>query len=251
MSGYVEAGYVIALGSLGTYAISLVRRERSVRWRMPLPQAARDPGPPAQPGRRRPAGSPGPADRHEHRHDSGALPDPGRRVGRRRIAGCRAASCDRQRGAGAATPAPAGEPRPAAADVGGRGRDLRRRSGFSSSRVSRRPSSSSRPPTRPSRSGPPLGNTDFPDGGHGRERQRPPPERRRLSLRRRVLRCHRRTSRTRQPAADVQARATRRGRRPLRRLEQSLRIRRDHGEALGPYIAAHPNRVKPASGSSP
>ncbi|MGA2208133.1 MAG: hypothetical protein ABSH30_00705 [Acidimicrobiales bacterium] len=47
MSGYIEAGYVIALGALGSYALSLVRRERSVRGR--LPQARPQAGPPAQP----------------------------------------------------------------------------------------------------------------------------------------------------------------------------------------------------------
>jgi hypothetical protein len=35
MSGYIEAGYVVALGSLGTYAFSLVTRERAARRRLP------------------------------------------------------------------------------------------------------------------------------------------------------------------------------------------------------------------------
>lgn len=35
MSGYIEAGYVVALGSLATYAISLVTRERAARRRLP------------------------------------------------------------------------------------------------------------------------------------------------------------------------------------------------------------------------
>jgi hypothetical protein len=40
VSGYIEAGYVVALGSLGTYALSLVTRERAARRRLPPPQAA-------------------------------------------------------------------------------------------------------------------------------------------------------------------------------------------------------------------
>jgi hypothetical protein len=35
MSGYIEAGYVIALGSLGSYSLSLLRRERAARSRLP------------------------------------------------------------------------------------------------------------------------------------------------------------------------------------------------------------------------
>jgi hypothetical protein len=35
MSGYVEAGYLIAIGSLGSYAVSLVSRERAARRRLP------------------------------------------------------------------------------------------------------------------------------------------------------------------------------------------------------------------------
>ena len=34
MSGYVEAGYVVAFATLGGYALSLVVRERSVRRRL-------------------------------------------------------------------------------------------------------------------------------------------------------------------------------------------------------------------------
>jgi hypothetical protein len=43
VSGYIEAGYVVALGSLATYAISLVTRERAARRRLPttpVPPAA-------------------------------------------------------------------------------------------------------------------------------------------------------------------------------------------------------------------
>jgi hypothetical protein len=35
VSGYIEAGYVVALGSLATYAVSLVTRERAARHRLP------------------------------------------------------------------------------------------------------------------------------------------------------------------------------------------------------------------------
>lgn len=35
MSGYVEAGYTVVLVSLGTYAVSLVVRERAARRRLP------------------------------------------------------------------------------------------------------------------------------------------------------------------------------------------------------------------------
>ncbi len=31
MNGYVESGYIVCLGALGTYATSLVLRERSLR----------------------------------------------------------------------------------------------------------------------------------------------------------------------------------------------------------------------------
>ncbi len=34
MSGYVEAGYMIVLGSLGAYALSLVARERAAKRRL-------------------------------------------------------------------------------------------------------------------------------------------------------------------------------------------------------------------------
>jgi len=34
MNGYVEAGYVVILGTLATYAVSLVARERAVRRRV-------------------------------------------------------------------------------------------------------------------------------------------------------------------------------------------------------------------------
>ncbi|MGO8876736.1 MAG: hypothetical protein ACLQNG_13345 [Acidimicrobiales bacterium] len=37
MSGYIEAGYVIVFGSLGTYALSLVTRERAARRRQAPP----------------------------------------------------------------------------------------------------------------------------------------------------------------------------------------------------------------------
>ena len=33
MNGYVEAGYVVILGTLGTYSVSLVARERAARRR--------------------------------------------------------------------------------------------------------------------------------------------------------------------------------------------------------------------------
>lgn len=35
MSGYIEAGYAMALGSLAIYALSLVTRERASRRRLP------------------------------------------------------------------------------------------------------------------------------------------------------------------------------------------------------------------------
>ena len=41
MSGYVEVGYVIVLGSLGSYAVSLVTRERAARRRLPKPVSDR------------------------------------------------------------------------------------------------------------------------------------------------------------------------------------------------------------------
>jgi len=34
MNGYVEAGYVVILGTLGTYAVTLVARERATRRRI-------------------------------------------------------------------------------------------------------------------------------------------------------------------------------------------------------------------------
>ncbi len=34
MNGYVEAGYVVILGTLGTYSISLLGRERAARRRI-------------------------------------------------------------------------------------------------------------------------------------------------------------------------------------------------------------------------
>ena len=42
MSGYIEAGYLVALGTLGTYAVSLVTRERAARHR--IPPAPAEPG---------------------------------------------------------------------------------------------------------------------------------------------------------------------------------------------------------------
>jgi hypothetical protein len=49
VSGYIEAGYIVALGSLGGYALSLVTRERAARSRLPPPEA--EPGPVASEGR--------------------------------------------------------------------------------------------------------------------------------------------------------------------------------------------------------
>jgi len=42
MSGYVEVGYVVVLGSIAGYALSLVSRERAARRRLPayLPSEA-------------------------------------------------------------------------------------------------------------------------------------------------------------------------------------------------------------------
>jgi len=34
MNGYVEAGYAVILGSLGTYSVSLIARERAARRRV-------------------------------------------------------------------------------------------------------------------------------------------------------------------------------------------------------------------------
>jgi hypothetical protein len=42
MSGYVEAGYLISLGSLSAYAVSLVVRERAARSRLPRSSDAAD-----------------------------------------------------------------------------------------------------------------------------------------------------------------------------------------------------------------
>lgn len=49
MSGYVEAGYLVVLGSLGAYAVSLVQRERAARNRLekdrvPIPVRTNRPG---------------------------------------------------------------------------------------------------------------------------------------------------------------------------------------------------------------
>jgi hypothetical protein len=41
VSGYIEAGYVVALGSLAIYALSLVTREHASRQRLP-PAAPRE-----------------------------------------------------------------------------------------------------------------------------------------------------------------------------------------------------------------
>jgi hypothetical protein len=49
VSGYVEAGYIVALSSLGGYALSLVTRERAARNRLRPPEA--EPGPVASEGR--------------------------------------------------------------------------------------------------------------------------------------------------------------------------------------------------------
>jgi hypothetical protein len=40
VSGYIEAGYVIVLGSLSVYAVTLVARERALTRRTPPPEAA-------------------------------------------------------------------------------------------------------------------------------------------------------------------------------------------------------------------
>lgn len=47
ISGYVEAGYAIVLGSLAAYSVSLVTRERASRRRRAPERPARDlsPGP--------------------------------------------------------------------------------------------------------------------------------------------------------------------------------------------------------------
>jgi len=42
VSGYIEVGYVIVLGSLATYATSLVGRERAARRRLPSTPADGD-----------------------------------------------------------------------------------------------------------------------------------------------------------------------------------------------------------------
>ena len=50
MSGYIEVGYVIVLGSLGSYAASLVTRERTARRRLaPPPDGSMTDAPP-EPG---------------------------------------------------------------------------------------------------------------------------------------------------------------------------------------------------------
>jgi hypothetical protein len=43
MNGYVEAGYVVILGSLGTYAATLVGRERAARRRVRESSPSRPP----------------------------------------------------------------------------------------------------------------------------------------------------------------------------------------------------------------
>ena len=75
MNGYVEAGYVVGLGTLAGYAVSLVVRERAARRRVvDVPTGAplasgpsgvrdlgvRDPGDPAPAGGGGPARAPGP-----------------------------------------------------------------------------------------------------------------------------------------------------------------------------------------------
>jgi hypothetical protein len=41
MNGYVEAGYAVILGTLGTYSVSLIARERSARRRVGGPSGNR------------------------------------------------------------------------------------------------------------------------------------------------------------------------------------------------------------------
>lgn len=47
MSGYIEAGYTVVLGTLAVYAATLLRRERLARARLgprpPVPEAEADP----------------------------------------------------------------------------------------------------------------------------------------------------------------------------------------------------------------
>ena len=40
MNGYVEAGYVVVLGTLGTYSVSLLARERAARRRVGVSRRA-------------------------------------------------------------------------------------------------------------------------------------------------------------------------------------------------------------------
>jgi hypothetical protein len=49
VSGYIEAGYVVALGSLAAYALSLVTRERAARRRLPPVPAEPGSGPSTAP----------------------------------------------------------------------------------------------------------------------------------------------------------------------------------------------------------
>ncbi|MGA2528717.1 MAG: hypothetical protein ABSG36_06080 [Acidimicrobiales bacterium] len=46
MNGYVEAGYVVVLGTLGTYGFSLIIRERAARRRVGARAVPRSPGDP-------------------------------------------------------------------------------------------------------------------------------------------------------------------------------------------------------------
>ena len=40
MSGYVETGYIVAIGTLLSYGVSVVVRERGARLRLGVPRAA-------------------------------------------------------------------------------------------------------------------------------------------------------------------------------------------------------------------
>ncbi len=54
MNGYVEAGYIVGLGTLGIYAVSLLARERAARRRLGLSPVPSSRARPDHAGARRP-----------------------------------------------------------------------------------------------------------------------------------------------------------------------------------------------------
>jgi hypothetical protein len=73
MSGYVEAGYVVVLGTLGIYGVALAARERAARRRLGTASSTAPTGVSAEADSRAQAGE---ASAVEHRAGDGSEPGP-------------------------------------------------------------------------------------------------------------------------------------------------------------------------------